>query len=153
MGFGATYMRGFTVGISLSQISPWFQFHDTSSLRTGDGEPDVSEKKPMNNKHPLTHWRWKKKWLAFCRRQFEIHFLEWTSLYFDSNFTEICSWSPLGNKVNTGWGNINHGYYHTRPLFQRGEDYVCESPLGDSSFVMNIRNPFMHCVTSQYVGV
>ena len=37
------------------------------------------------------------------------------------------------------------------PLFRRGEDHVCESPLGDSCFVMNIHNPFMHCVTSQYV--
>ena len=37
------------------------------------------------------------------------------------------------------------------PLFRGGEDYVCESPLGDSSFVMNIHNPFMHRVTSQYV--
>ena len=37
------------------------------------------------------------------------------------------------------------------PLFPGGEDHVCESPLGDSCFVMNIHNPFMHCVTSQYV--
>ena len=37
------------------------------------------------------------------------------------------------------------------PLFRGGEDRVCESPLGDSSFVMNTHNPFMHCVTSQYV--
>ena len=37
------------------------------------------------------------------------------------------------------------------PLFWGGEDYVCESPVGDSSFVMNIQNPYMHCVTSQYV--
>ena len=39
------------------------------------------------------------------------------------------------------------------PLFWGGEDYVCESPLGDSSFVMNIHNPFMHCMTSQYVFI
>ena len=37
------------------------------------------------------------------------------------------------------------------PLFRGGEDHVCELPLGDSCFVMNIHNPFMHCVTSQYV--
>ena len=37
------------------------------------------------------------------------------------------------------------------PLFRGGEDHVCESPLGDSCFVINIHNPFMHCVTSQYV--
>ena len=37
---------------------------------------------------------------------------------------------------------------HTPHCFK---DHVCESPLGDSCFVMNIHNPFMHCVTSQYV--
>ena len=37
------------------------------------------------------------------------------------------------------------------PLFRGGENYVCESPKGDSCFVMYIHNPFMHCVTSQYV--
>ena len=37
------------------------------------------------------------------------------------------------------------------PLFQGGAAYVYESPLGDSCLVMNIHNPFMHCVTSQYV--
>ena len=36
-------------------------------------------------------------------------------------------------------------------LFRRGEDYVCELPLGDSSLVMNIHNPITHCVMSQYV--
>ena len=37
------------------------------------------------------------------------------------------------------------------PLSRGGVDYVYESPLGDSSLVMNIHNPFMHCATSQYV--
>ena len=37
------------------------------------------------------------------------------------------------------------------PLFRGGEDHVWESPLGDSCFVMNIHNSFMHCMTSQYV--
>ena len=36
------------------------------------------------------------------------------------------------------------------PLFRGGADHVYES-LGDSCLVMNIHNPFMHCVTSQYV--
>ena len=36
-------------------------------------------------------------------------------------------------------------------MFQEGADYVYESPLGDSSLVMNIHDPFMHCETSQYV--
>ena len=31
------------------------------------------------------------KWLTFCRQHFQIHFLEWICLYFDSNFTDICS--------------------------------------------------------------
>ena len=37
------------------------------------------------------------------------------------------------------------------PLFRGGAAYVYESPLGDSCLVMNIQNPFMHYVTSQYV--
>ena len=36
-------------------------------------------------------------------------------------------------------------------LFRGGEDYVCEYPLGDSGLVINIHNPFMYCVMSQYV--
>ena len=31
------------------------------------------------------------KWLPFCRWHFQIHFLAWKLLDFDSNFTEICS--------------------------------------------------------------
>ena len=31
------------------------------------------------------------KWQPFCRWHFLIHFLLWKLLYFDSNFTEICS--------------------------------------------------------------
>ena len=31
------------------------------------------------------------------------------------------------------------------PLFWGGEDYVCEFPLGNSSLVMSIHNPFMYC--------
>ena len=37
------------------------------------------------------------------------------------------------------------------PFFRGGADYVHESPLGDSSLVMNIHNPFMYCATSQFV--
>ena len=29
------------------------------------------------------------KWLTFCRRHFQLHFLGWKPLYFDSNFAEI----------------------------------------------------------------
>ena len=32
------------------------------------------------------------KWTTFCRQHFEMHFLEWKLLHFDSNNTEICSW-------------------------------------------------------------
>ena len=41
--------------------------------------------------------------------------------------------------------------YHTCPIVSRGEDYICESPLGGSRLVMNMHKPFMHCGTSQYV--
>ena len=51
---------------------------------------------------------------------------------------------------NTHLSMINPLITHA-PLFRRGEDYVCESPLCDSSFVINKHNPFMHCVTSQYI--
>ena len=54
-------------------------------------------------------------------------------------------------KVSGGEHPMFHNNYHTRPIVSRGEDHVCELPLGESSFVMNIHNPFMHCVTSQYV--
>ena len=39
---------------------------------------------------------------------------------------------------------------HTPHCFEGGAAYVYESPLGDSCLAMNIYNPFMHCVTSQY---
>ena len=41
-------------------------------------------------------------------------------------------------------------YYHTRPIVSRGGGYFHGSPFGDSSLIMNIHNPFMHCATSQY---
>ena len=31
------------------------------------------------------------KWLPFRKRYFQIHFREWKVLYFDSNFSEVCS--------------------------------------------------------------
>ena len=31
------------------------------------------------------------KWPLFRGRHFQMHFLEWKVLYFDSNFTEVCS--------------------------------------------------------------
>ena len=31
------------------------------------------------------------KWLPFCRWCFHMHFIDCKSLYFDSNFTEVCS--------------------------------------------------------------
>ena len=42
-------------------------------------------------------------------------------------------------------------YYITHaPVFRGGAAYVYESPLGNSSLVINIQNPLMHCVASQY---
>ena len=41
--------------------------------------------------------------------------------------------------------------YHTHPIVSRGAAYVYESPLGESSLPMNIHNPFLYCITSQYV--
>ena len=31
------------------------------------------------------------KWPPFCSQHFQMHLHEWKSLYFDSNFTEVCS--------------------------------------------------------------
>ena len=40
--------------------------------------------------YDLTHLPWT-KWLPFHRPHFQLHFLEWKVLYFDSNFTGVCS--------------------------------------------------------------
>ena len=53
-------------------------------------------------------------------------------------------------------GDANHIYeveiiITHAPLFRGDASYVYESPLGESCLIMNIHNPFMHCVTSQYV--
>ena len=34
-------------------------------------------------------------WPSFCRRHLQMHFLEWKSLYFDSNFTSLLPWVQL----------------------------------------------------------
>ena len=58
-----------------------------------------------------SHWVTETKWPPFCRRPLQIHFLEWTSSYLDSNFTEIC-WQCLNeqqpiigsdNGLTTNW--------------------------------------------------
>ena len=36
------------------------------------------------------HTEAEKKWLSVCKQHFQINFVQW-KLYFDSNFTEICS--------------------------------------------------------------
>ena len=38
----------------------------------------------------LTHWG-QDKWPPFSRRHFQMHFLQWKCINFDSNFTEVCS--------------------------------------------------------------
>ena len=43
------------------------------------------------------------KWLRFCRRYFQCHFLEWKLLYFFSlNFTEICYQRPNWQYTSIG---------------------------------------------------
>ena len=49
-------------------------------------------------------WQWwvphlgSDKMAALCRKYFQIHFLACKLLYFDSNFTEVCSWGVIDNK-------------------------------------------------------
>ena len=44
-------------------------------------------------------------WLPFRRQYFQTHFHEWKVLYFDSNFTEICSLVSNWQEVSIGSGN------------------------------------------------
>ena len=37
------------------------------------------------------YWPRSRLWPTFCRQHFNLHFLQWKLLCFDSNFTEICS--------------------------------------------------------------
>ena len=49
--------------------------------------------------------RLRQKWLPFCRQHIQINFLVWKLLWFDSNFTEICShrsnhqWTGIGCRL------------------------------------------------------
>ena len=45
------------------------------------------------------------KWPPFHRQHFQMHFHEWKFLYFDSNFTEVCSQGVNRQKVSVGSGN------------------------------------------------
>ena len=45
------------------------------------------------------------KWPRFRRRYFQMHFREWKVLYFDSNFTEVCSYGSNWQHVSIGSGN------------------------------------------------
>ena len=56
----------------------------------------------------------------------------------------------LGYLAQTTGSHVNIIITHA-PLFRGCVAYVYESPLGYSSLAMNIHNPFMHCVMSQYV--
>ena len=42
-------------------------------------------------------------------------------------------------------------FYHTCPIVSRGWGLCLWIDLGRLKFVINIRNPFMHCVMSQYI--
>ena len=45
------------------------------------------------------------KWLPFCRRHFQMNFLVWKSLYFDSTSTEICTKGSNSKYSSIGSGN------------------------------------------------
>ena len=45
------------------------------------------------------------KWPKLRRRHFQMHFHEWKVLYFDSNFTEVCSWKSNWQNVGIGSGS------------------------------------------------
>ena len=48
---------------------------------------------------PLTYWGWD-KWIPFCKH-FQIQFLSWRLLYFDSSFMVICShWQNKDKATN-----------------------------------------------------
>ena len=57
-------------------------------------------------------------------------------------------WWPSLSGVYVRW---NQHFITHAPLFRGGAAYVYELPLGDSCLIMNIHNPFMHCVMSQYM--
>ena len=52
----------------------------------------------------LTHWGWDKM-VAILQTTFWMHFLEWKSLYFNSNFTEMCSQQPKCQYAGIGSEN------------------------------------------------
>ena len=45
------------------------------------------------------------KWTLSCRRYFQMHFREWKVLYFDTNFTEVCSLGFNWQKNSVGLDN------------------------------------------------
>ena len=47
----------------------------------------------------------RKKWLPFCRWQFDMHFIEWKLSCLDLYFIEVCSWGSNWQYVNIGSGN------------------------------------------------
>ena len=55
--------------------------------------------------NPLIICETRTKWRIFGRRYIQMHFLEWKSLYFDSNFTEVCSQWFNSQCVSIGWCN------------------------------------------------
>ena len=52
----------------------------------------------------LTDLPWT-KWPLYPRQYFEMHLHGWKVLYFDSNFTEVCSKGSNWQQVSTGSGN------------------------------------------------
>ena len=52
---------------------------------------DHQTKRKGDITEPLNHTEGNIKWPLFHQRHFQMNFLEWKSLYFNSNFIEICS--------------------------------------------------------------
>ena len=63
---------------------------------------------------------------------------------------ESSLYTPVQYDMRSTTPRFDHIITHV-PLIWRDGDHVCESPLGDSVLKMNIHNPFMHYVTSQYI--
>ena len=49
--------------------------------------------------------RLRQKWPLFCRRYCQVHFLQWISNYFDSDFTEVCFQGPNYQHASIGSDN------------------------------------------------
>ena len=58
----------------------------------------LSNYKPTPRGDELTHWGWGKM-AAISQMTFQMYFSGWKFLYFDSNFTEVCSKGSIDDKL------------------------------------------------------